>query len=107
MGIGRGIGRGIPIQPYKFEILIVNNAPVYLSISGITKDSTSTPLANCTVKLYRTSDDVEISSAISDGSGNYAFPIQALATGGPYYIVAYKAGSPDVAGTTVNTLAAS
>lgn len=111
MGLNRGstIGTGAssPIIPFKFAVQVDSNAPAYLSISGVTQNASSAALVGCTVKLYRTSDDVEIATTVSDGSGNYVFPIQALATGGPYYIVAYKAGSPDVAGTTVNTIIAS
>lgn len=71
-------------------------------IAGVTKSSTGTALASCTVKLYRTSDDVLIATTTSDGSGNYSFPIGNTST--QFYLVAYKAGSPDVAGTSVNTI---
>jgi len=72
-------------------------------ISGVTKDSTGAVLPACTVDLFRTADDVFVATTTSDGSGNYSF---SLAGGGTYYLVAYKAGAPDVAGTTVNTLEA-
>lgn len=71
-------------------------------ISGVTKNSNGAALASCTVKLYRTSDDVEVKSTTSDGSGNYSFTVADTST--QYYVVAYKAGAPDVAGTSVNTL---
>jgi len=46
-------------------------------------------------------NDAFIEEQVSDGAGNFLFyPPDS----GPYYIVAYKAGAPDVAGTTVNTL---
>lgn len=74
-------------------------------ISGITKDSTGAILGSCTVKVYGTTDDIEVDSAVSDAvTGAYAVGVP---TSGNYYIVAYKAGSPDVAGTTVNTLTGS
>lgn len=74
-----------------------------LYVSGVTKDSAGAVLGGCTVKLFRTADDIEVQESLSDGSGNYAF--QPVNNGnGPYYVVAYKAGSPDVAGTTVNTV---
>jgi hypothetical protein len=69
-------------------------------ISGVTKDSTGAPLAGVTVDLFDTRTDVKLDSEVSDGSGAYVFNV----TSGPFYIVAYKAGEPDVAGTTVNTL---
>jgi hypothetical protein len=73
-----------------------------LLIFGVTKDSAGAVLASCTVSLYRTLDDMLFEKVISDGSGNYAF--SAIGLSEQYYVVAYKAGSPDVAGTTVNTL---
>lgn len=76
--------------------------PTKLIISGITKDSAGSVLASCTVSLYRTSDDSLMERTTSDGSGAYSF--SAIGLSETYYIVAYKAGSPDVSGTTVNTL---
>lgn len=73
-----------------------------LIISGVTKDSTGAALGSCTVSLYRTLDDQLLERVTSDGGGNYQF--SAIGLSETYYVVAYKAGSPDVAGTTVNTL---
>lgn len=74
------------------------------SITGVTKDSSGAVLGSCTVKLYRTSDDVELLSTVSDAiTGAYVFY---NASAGPFYLVAYKSGSPDVAGTTINTIVA-
>lgn len=75
----------------------------YLTISGVTKDSTGSPLSGCTVKLFRTVDDQLVGTQISDANGNYSF-FNVVGGGLQYYVEAYKAGSPDVAGTTVNTL---
>jgi hypothetical protein len=72
-------------------------------ISGITKDQNSTPLGSCVLNLFLTSNNTLVASTTSDGSGNYTLTFNATITG-PFYIVAYKAGSPDVAGTSVNTL---
>lgn len=72
-------------------------------ITGVTKDSNGAALASCVVQLFRTVDDVFMFESVSDGAGNYE--LTALGSG-PFYIVAYKAGAPDVAGTTVNTLSA-
>lgn len=51
--------------------------------------------------LHRTLDDVKVEQTLSDGSGNFAFTV---GLGETYYVVAYLPGSPDRAGTTVNTL---
>lgn len=77
--------------------------PQRLIISGITKDSTGAVLGSCSVALYRTSDDCLMERRTSDAStGAYSFSAVGLSE--TYYVVAYKAGVPDVAGTTVNTL---
>jgi hypothetical protein len=73
-------------------------------LSGTSKDNAGVALGNCTVLVFRTSDKSYIGSTVSDASGAYAF---ALPTGGAaeqYFAISYLAGSPDVAGTTVNTL---
>lgn len=71
-------------------------------LSGVTKDSTGTILGSCKVELYYTATDLPISAQISDPTtGAFSFLIGPSNT---YYLVAYKQGSPDVAGTTVNTL---
>jgi hypothetical protein len=56
------------------------------------------------VDLFRTGGDIFVNTTTSDGSGN--FTIVTPNNSGTFYLVAYKAGSPDVAGTTVNTLTA-
>lgn len=71
-------------------------------ITGVTRDSAGAVLGNCTVHLFNTIDDAEIAQMNSDASGNYSFTIDG--NGQQRYAVAYLAGSPDVAGTTVNTL---
>lgn len=76
---------------------------IKLLISGVTKDSSGVILGSCTVTLFRTDDDLKIDEVVSDATtGQYLFTTAGHAEN--YYIVAYKAGSPDVSGTTVNTL---
>lgn len=74
------------------------------TLSGITRDSTGTVLAGCVVDMFRTANDTLISSTVSDAAGAYTLPVSGPA--GPFYLVAYKAGSPDVSGTSANTLIA-
>ena len=76
---------------------------IFRAITGITKSISGTPIGGCTVKLFRTSDDAKLATTTSDGSGNYAFTVTGGATT-TYYVLAYKPGSPDLAGTTVNTI---
>ena len=66
---------------------------------GVTRDSSGAPLGFCRVDLCQ--GNIIINSLESDASGNFLFEGPGS---GPFFIVAYKQGSPDVAGTTVNTL---
>lgn len=101
LGRSTSLGGGFyPGGNLAFRSLPFNATNLY--ISGVTKDSTGAALGGCAVSLFRTSDGALILSAISDATGNYSFPIL---VSGQFYVVAYKAGSPDVAGVTVNTLA--
>ena len=75
-----------------------------IAISGITRDSTGAVLGGVTVQVFETATDRFITEVVSDPTtGAYIVPV-GIGTG-PYYLVAYKAGGTDVAGTTVNTLA--
>lgn len=79
-------------------------APVFdlpYTVRGVTKDSTGAALGSCTVHLLRTADDSEAGLVTSDASGVYRVDASPAIM---HYAVAYKAGAPDVAGTTVNTL---
>ena len=90
------------MMPRVLRLNTITPPAVYLRIFGITKDSSGVPLGNCVVHLFRTSDDLEMDQGVSDGVGNYEF--RGVSPAATYYVVAYKVGSPDVAGTTVNTL---
>ncbi len=74
----------------------------YWLLTGVTRDSAGAALGGCVVDLFTTSDDVLRFSTVSDASGNFSFSLPS--NGWTCYLVAYKAGSPDVAGVTVNTL---
>lgn len=95
-------------KPNKADQLYVTAKPfrrqplrdIAYTITGVTKDSAGVALGGCTVDLMLTASDTKVDTQTSDGSGNYSF----AATGGPYYIVAYKKGVPDVSGTSVDTL---
>ena len=80
----------------------ITPVPQVLRITGVTRDNTGAALGNCEVHLFRTATDVEVDQVTSDASGN--FTLNGTGLGQTYYIVAYKAGGTDVAGTTVNTL---
>lgn len=71
-------------------------------ISGITRDSAGAALGNCAVNLFQTEGNLFVASTVSDASGNYSFSVPGNSS--TSFIVSYKAGSPDVSGTTLNTL---
>jgi hypothetical protein len=70
-------------------------------IVGTTRDSAGNPLGSCIVQGFLTATDTFVGQMTSDSGGYFELPTPYT---GAHYVVAYKAGSPDVAGTTVNTL---
>ena len=73
-------------------------------LAGVTRNFASgAVVGNCRVELMLTAGDTNIAETISDASGNFVFPNPGT---GPFYLIAYKVGAPDIAGTTVNTLVA-
>lgn len=90
-------GRVKQIRPFKSASFSTYTS----TISGVTKDSAGANLAGVTVTLFVSGNNLFVSQAVSDGSGNYTLTID---KSGPFFIEAYKVGAPDVAGTTVNTL---
>lgn len=88
---------------YEWPDLTGGNDTRY-GISGTTRDVYNSPLANCTVKLFRTVNDSLVYTATSDGNGAYVVLT-------PYtdnhYLVTYKTGPPDVFGSSANTLTGS
>lgn len=69
---------------------------------GTTRDNAGNPLANCNVEGFITATNVSIGIVQSDTSGYFELPSSAGAVA--HFLVSYKAGSPDVAGTTKNNL---
>ncbi len=72
-------------------------------LTGVTRDAQGVALGGCTVDVFLTSTDQKMYSQVSDPTtGVYSIIVQAPPA--TFYVVAYLAGAPDVAGTTVNTL---
>lgn len=90
------------VQPVYF---VPATPAVRYVVSGITKNSSGAVLASCVVTLFESGKDEKLQTTTSDGLGQYIFNVTET-VGRTFYVVAYKAGSPDVAGTTVNTLVA-
>jgi hypothetical protein len=88
----------------RFADVAISRPSQYV-VSGVTRDATGAPLGGCTVKLFETISGLFRGYTISDANGNYAIEI-AGDRGLSLFAEAYLAGSPDVAGTTINTLVA-
>lgn len=71
-------------------------------IMGKCKDASGVAIGGATVQGFRTSNDQFVRETLSDSNGNYELGTEY--PGENHYLVAYVAGSPDRAGTTVNTL---
>ena len=70
-------------------------------IFGVSRSASGAVLPGATVKAFRTSDDIKVSQTVSGLDGTYVLTVLNLHQ---HYLVSYKAGSPDVYGTTVNNL---
>lgn len=71
-------------------------------VQGVTRDSSGVPLGDCRVVVIETgrvtvTDSPVVAETISNGSGVYSVPVPLNTS---YQIIAYKPGSPDVAGIT-------
>lgn len=72
-------------------------------ITGTTLDADGAALGSVKLLAFRTTDDVVVNPPgefQSNTDGTYHVGVGS----GNHYLVAYKAGAPDVAGTTVDTL---
>jgi hypothetical protein len=72
-------------------------------IRGTCVDNSEVPQAGVIVQGFVTATDAYVGAVQSNLDGTYTLPTDTL-PGVPHYLVAYKAGAPDTAGTTVNTL---
>lgn len=72
-------------------------------LRGVCKDSTSAIVANAIVQGFVTGTDAFVGEVTAGADGTYLLGTEQLKST-PHYLVAYKPGAPDIAGTTVNTL---
>jgi hypothetical protein len=91
MPIVRGFAAGGENVPFEYPFAII----------GVTKDATGAALGNCALVLLRTADNSVAALGTSDGSGNYRLGASPSIQ---HRLDAYLPGSPDVAGSSVNTL---
>lgn len=74
----------------------------FLGFPGVTRDAYGSPLGGVTVMLFQTSNRQYVTEVVSDAAGNFLVPVAFAATA--CFLVYYKAGSPDVFGTSLNNL---
>lgn len=72
-------------------------------IKGSCVDNSDVAVANATVQAFVTATDAYAGEGISRLDGTYEVLVEQQ-TSTAHYLVAYKVGAPDIAGTTVNTL---
>ena len=81
-----------------------NIAPtINRNLTGITRDSGGALLGTCITELLQSGGDILTQTTTSDASGNYSFSNPGS---GPFFVRAYKDGSPNVAGVTDRNLIA-
>ena len=70
-------------------------------MSGISRDNTGAALGNCQILIFRTEDKSFIAETVSDAvTGAWSITVM---KSGPFFLVGYKVGAPDVAATSLNT----
>lgn len=72
-----------------------------LGFNGFSRDASGGVIAGVTVKCMLTATDTKQSEAVSDADGLF---VVSTSEAGGHYLIFYKTGTPDIAGTTVNTL---
>lgn len=72
-------------------------------IRGVTKDSSGNAISDVIVQGFVTATDAYVGQDVSRTDGTYTLGTETIA-GVQHYLVAYKPGSPDIGGTTVNTI---
>lgn len=72
-------------------------------LRGTCKDSVGTAVANAIVHGFVTATHEFVGEVQANNDGTYSLGVQQAKTT-PHFLLAYKPGSPDIAGSTVNTL---
>ena len=99
------IGINGPVEVAKFQAT-PRLQPVTYIITGVTYDATGTAvLPNVTVEIFETVSGLQVATCLSDAQGIYTAVVNGQ-LGTLYQAIGYLAGSPDVAGVTLNMLVA-
>ena len=98
------IGAFGPVDVAEF-VAVPALEPQRYVIAGVTFDAQGNVLPFVTVRCFETLSGIEVANDVSDAMGNYQVIVNGQ-LGLTYFCVAYLPDTPDVAGTTLNTLLA-
>ena len=99
--IGSGIDDGAaPFEPFSCD---GEGSSIFRFMRGTCVDADNNAVANAIVQAFRTDTDAFLGQVQANNDGTYLLAVDVPA-GTQIYLVAYKQGSPDIGGTTVNTL---
>lgn len=93
--------RGTKQQQWDYPFAYSSGRSGARLISGVAYGATGSPIPGATVRLFNTATGLLVCTATADSAGNY---VVTEPNNVASFVVAYLPGSPDVAGTTVNTL---
>lgn len=85
----------------RFPVIAQQTGTLVWRLTGVSRDSAGAQLGFCTVKVFQTANDEKVAEVVSDATGNWSVE---MLRQGPFYLVEYLIGSPDRAGTSLNTL---
>lgn len=91
----------LAISPWILPPPVPSGANGRLGFNGFTRDASGGVIAGVTVKLFLTATDVKQSETVSNADGLF---VVSTAAAGAHYLLFYKTGTPDISGTTVNTM---
>lgn len=100
-GIATPCGEWVPLDTSPLLLTAKPGSFSFYRLTGVSRDSTGAVLGGCTVKVFMTLNDTKVYETVSDGSGNWSIDVSP--NPGPFYYVEYLIGSPDRAGTSINT----
>lgn len=101
-------GNTVFVNPNPTELPLWIQSTASFAVQGTTVDSTGAALPGCRVVVFDvgqlyTGGNPIVGETVSNGSGVYSVPVPYNTD---YQVIAYLAGSPDVAGVTIDDVAA-
>lgn len=94
---GSGLSRAIHLRPLSYY----RGTYARKKFAGRIINAVQTPVAGAIVLLFRTSDRLLVEESLSDANGYYELYSPHNSA---HFIMAYLTGSPNIQGTTINSL---